>query len=435
MYTALIGKKLISIVNEKEKSCLTAKEFFEQKYHPLFFDHPKYLQWVINSPFVHSYKSAKPPDKAEREEMLKRFYEKVSSQLPDASIAIGFPAENVTATTSGQVTTLEIPFSEEDIYASWIGAGLGIGIAGGLTFLIDNEELLYAAYQGWERYRRLVNETPNARGNQIETWNGHWITHYLNSRNPFREHFMPFSTKDGVAEISTQSWIRVMFALSRKFPEEKLLAYIYSLGQTNKTIGFIQFNLPEVKREIDIYLSLFNTSKDIGYKVIDEVYNTSYAFMHAAQAGVIGLREIEPKGLYEYMPGKGKKVQFPKLSDNEDSIINYNIYISWVIAMINDKKLLTVADEAAAVLIEYEGKASRGRTGKSQNVNKLFESFSRKTFIENLIAIMQDDGSSLGFFNDLVSAIDAMPVDKFSYFITLMKFKYTYHKNLKPQED
>ena len=58
---------------------------------------------------------------------------------------------------------------------------------------------------------------------------------------------------------------------------------------------------------------------------------------------MIGIRAIEPKDLRKYMPSIYEK-SFPKLKSDENSIINYSIYITWIIAMLNNKELLELAE-------------------------------------------------------------------------------------------
>ena len=86
----------------------------------------------------------------------------------DASIAIGYPTLDINATTSGQVTNLQNNVSKDDIYYSWIGAGLGIGLQGGFSVLFSEKKILLDIFDGWKVYRDALNNTPNLRGNQIK---------------------------------------------------------------------------------------------------------------------------------------------------------------------------------------------------------------------------------------------------------------------------
>eukprot|EP01036_Dinobryon_divergens_P045367 gene45367-60604_t len=68
----------------------------------------------------------------ERIEKLDNLSEKAENSEPDASFALGFPASELKeyASTSGLVSDLQIPTTSDDIYLSWIGSGLGVGVAG-----------------------------------------------------------------------------------------------------------------------------------------------------------------------------------------------------------------------------------------------------------------------------------------------------------------
>ena len=138
MIAVNIGKTFLRAYNEKYECHYTAKEFFVKEYFPLFFDHGKYMQWITNSPFVQGLKKGESPAPAKRKEKLETLLGNLSRNAPDASIAIGFPSLNPIATTSGQVTDLELPLHEEEAYLSWIGGGFGIGIKGGLSLLFND---------------------------------------------------------------------------------------------------------------------------------------------------------------------------------------------------------------------------------------------------------------------------------------------------------
>ena len=160
MITATIGKIFLDAYNEKFGAKYDAKSFFVEVYHPLFFDSNKYLQWVQNSPFVQMEKGQKVESltQEERKEKLEKFILKVEEcKKPDASIAPGFPAseEKGFATTSGQVTSLEITTTKDDIYLSWLGSSLGIGLQGGLSILFSNKQILLDLLLGKQKMKML----------------------------------------------------------------------------------------------------------------------------------------------------------------------------------------------------------------------------------------------------------------------------------------
>ena len=171
--------------NNKFQTNYTGRTFFEEVFVPLFFDHPKYMMTAGNSPLENPklswedmIKGKKPFETAERrKERIDKMINKIESEKADASIAIGYGVVDAAAATTGQITNIDFPDNKEDIYCSWIGAGLGVGITGGLTILFNNEALLLDIYEGWKCYRQYLEEYPLMKGNQINTWNGRWLVH------------------------------------------------------------------------------------------------------------------------------------------------------------------------------------------------------------------------------------------------------------------
>ncbi|NJO89573.1 MAG: hypothetical protein HC831_11950 [Chloroflexia bacterium] len=250
MIAATIGRTFLKAFNEKYNCNYTPKQFFDEVYFETFYNHNKYMQWVTNSPFVQMKKGQKPEtlSKNERVEKLSDFHKKVSEGCKDASIAIGFAANESSeyATTSGLVTDLIIDVSSDDIYYSWIGGGLGIGVAGGYSIYYNDGPLLLDTFEGWKVYRKYLNDTvlERMRGNQINTWNGQWLTFYLGKdyNEQFDFSFLTqkeiFHSDAQLVEVNTVSWNELFFSISRKYPDQSRTGYVYSLGQTNKTLGF-----------------------------------------------------------------------------------------------------------------------------------------------------------------------------------------------------
>ncbi|MDD3686561.1 MAG: hypothetical protein PHE56_07320, partial [Bacteroidales bacterium] len=312
MIAANIGRTFLSAYNEKFVKDYSAKEFFVEVYWEMFYNHGKYLQWITNSPFVQRITTSDDgeygieigkvklgaEDKIDNDfneaylhygknritsktdnkkkvikiilkndnilrlEKLDELKDKISNNDADASIAIGFPSLDLTATTSGQITNMDLDIKEEDVYLSWIGSGFGIGVQSGLSMFFDNKQILLELFEGWQLYRNLLNQTPQLRGNQINTWNGQWIAHRYNKQTydptyPMAS-FNPFNTtKDEGMEVETQSWTKVLLGIARNYPSLLETAYVYSLGQTNITIGFIPFELPKIRMPYELYEKYF----------------------------------------------------------------------------------------------------------------------------------------------------------------------------------
>jgi len=422
MIAANIGKIFLDAYNEKYKSNYSAKEFFVEKYFELFFNHEKYMQWVTNSPFVQGIKKGVAPTPQERKAKLDTLVDKISKNDADASIAIGFPSLDLIASTSGQITSMKLPLNEEDVYLSWIGGGFGVGVQSGLSLLFADKRILLDLFDGWQLYRNYLNKTPELRGNQINTWNGQWIAHRYDKRafNPANPTalFSGFgSMKDGGMEVTTQSWTKVMIGIARTYPDTNLTAYIYSLGQTNITVGFIPFELPQIRQPFELYEKYFNTTDT---EKVEQMFGTALGFTKACQMGAIGVNALEPKGFRDSLD----KGIIPKYNEkDEEKKINYNTYQIWLLSMLNNEELWEKSLQIAKSLNDYSLSDKNAKKAKSQEVTNLLASVNKKQFIEGLTFIVKgSDNSELS--SSIAELIHTMPVDNVPYFLTLIRFQY-----------
>src|SRR5574344_970964 len=244
MITSVIGRKFLRAYNENFGTSYDAKSFFIEVYYLLFFDSNKYMQWVQNSPLVQMKKGQKVEslNEIERKEKLNELIDKIENGIEDASVALGFPAseEKDFATTSGQVSNIDLKTSQEDIYLSWIGSSLGIGLQGGISILFGNKQILLDLFEGWQLYRSVLNTIPNLKGNQIATWNGQWLSHKYDKLKYDSDipmaNFNPYITQDNNMSLNTVSWTKVLIGICRSFNYPQLIGYVYNFGQTNTTI-------------------------------------------------------------------------------------------------------------------------------------------------------------------------------------------------------
>lgn len=426
MIAATIGRKFLRAYNRRFGEQYDAKTFFVRKYFPLFFDHDKYMQWVTNSPFVQGMRKGKFPTAAERQEKLRILQEKIGKNEADASIAIGFPSLDVTATTSGQMTSLELPVSEEEVYLSWIGSGLGVGVQGGLSILFEQEQILMTLYEGWQVYRDYLERMPALKGNQINTWNGQWLTHCYDREFMETEPligFQPFRVNpDGITEVSTQSWTDVLMAIARKIVGIQLMGYVYSLGQTNTTIGFIPFVLSEIRRPVELYGKLFGI-RDV--KKAEFFFGTAQGFLCSCQMGMIGVAALEPRGLREYVE-KGKIPVYD--TDNAEKRINFNIYIIWILAMLNNEDLWEKSQEIAQMLHTYVLGDKKTNVTRSNQVKQILNTTSKKMFLGELTEIVSKI-ADIRIIEDIGKLVHMMPGDNVPYFLTLIRFNYAIVSN------
>lgn len=434
MITSVIGRTFLKAYNNKFGKDLSPKAFFEEEYWELFYNDPKYMQWVTNSPFVQMKKGQKPHllNETERTEKLESLFEKAANDIPDASFALGFPASEVKeyASTSGLVSDVLIPVDEDEVYLSWIGSGLGIGVAGGFTILFDNPEITLQTYEGWKVYRQYLNDPSldKLRGNQINSWNGQWLAYSMGKE--FRDDFDfadltdqgIFKVDASLAEVVTVNWSQLFFSLSLQFPKAEMMGYVYGFGQTNKTIGFIPFQLKSGNKLKDVYKQLFGG-----------VYSNPKEFeslfgMHikrACELGTVGLQALRPESLKKYMVD-GKNLSFKK----EEDIINYQAYKTWLVAMLtrNKEEIVDYTPKLAEVILRYRN-TGKGNSRITLVEKEMFTSKSKKGFIESLTQMIPDvEDQDLDTLKSLKDEVHLMTNEEFGYFLTLLKFDYAFQQ-------
>jgi len=461
MIAAVIGKTFLRAFNKKYNTDLNAKKFFEEHYFNTFFDHPKYMQWVTNSPFVQMKSGQKPHllTNEDREEKLQNLQIKVSEGVPDASFAIGFPASEVKefASTSGLVSDISIPSDEEEVYFSWIGSGLGLGIAGGYSIFFDQPDILLKTFEGWSVYRKFLNNASleKLRGNQINTWNGQWLA--FSFGEDYRENFdFSFLEQVGIfksdkdkIEVDTINWSRLFFSISQQFPDESITGYVYSLGQTNKTIGFIPFHFKSGSELKRVYRKLFDNELQ---KVDTKTFETLFGIhiKRACELGTIGLQALRPEGLKKYFADPANLKLTPPnikaktgeseeeyeerkgklLEKDREKIIQYQVYKTWLVAMLtkNKEEITDYTQSIAEALHRYRNAATK-MDRKNLIEKDLFPSKSKKGFLEALTQIIKEaDASDLAAFKALRDEIHLMTNEEYGYFVTLLKFDYAYQE-------
>ncbi len=433
MITTLIGKTFLKAYNEKYNKEYSAKEFFEKEYFELFFNHPKYMQWVTNSPFV-QMKSGQKPDKlsaVERQEKLQNLFKKVELEVPDASFAMGFPASESKefASTSGLVSDIAFETNEDDIYFSWIGAGLGIGVAGGYNLLINDSEITHYIYEGWKYYRKYLNDLTleKLRGNQINSWNGQWLTYRLGTKYDYDFDFgtlqdkQVFKVDSTLAEVNTVSWSNLFFSLSNLYPDKILNTYIYSFGQTNKTIGFIPMYLKAGNTLKEVYRQLFLSDTAFNNKEFQSLFGMH--IKRACELGNIGLQALRPDNLKKYME-EDKNLSFKKEDDN----IIYQSYKTWLIAMLSkNKEEITDYTLNLAKLIQRFRAGAKGTDRKNLIEKNLLAAKNKKGFIESLTEMISGlSTEDLETIKKLKDEVHLMTNEEFGYFNTLLKFDYAF---------
>lgn len=431
MYTSHIGQRLLAIYNQRMAQSLTARQFFEQEMYPLFFAPAKYLQWVPNSPFAQAVaaRDQVPGGPTAAEIRLGKLHRNIETVVPDASFAIGFPAAGVEGTTSGQVSNVGPIVGAAEIYCSWIGGALGVGVSGGLSLLLDEDDVLWTLYEGWAYYREFLDQRPGMKGNQIETWNGHWLTHCFGEdfrpAHPTDWLEVPLTDAAGSLAMPTREWVQVLFALAQHHQRD-LTAYVYGLGKNNRTIGFVPLRLASVLSVCDLNDKLFffpETLQSAGRDNLLRLYTTHYSFAYACQHGSIGLAAIKPAKLQDYT-GESQKTANVFTGQDRETSIHFAFHQIWIIAMLDRPGIYAAADRLAHTLVQFAKPDARAKKENSEAVKTLWKAKSRKAFVDALIGILEKEQPAVEQFEESVEQANALSFDQLPYFITLTHFRY-----------
>lgn len=432
MITSAIGKIFLDAFNREYGTQYDARSFFIEQFHPLFFDHNKYMMTAGNAPLENPkiswddmIRGTKPYEtQQQRNERFEKLIKKMDNNIADASVARAYPSTDVNATTSGQVTNLSLPLSTEDIYASWLGDALAVGIQGGISILFSHHQILLDIYRGWQLYRQCLNNTSNLKGNQINTWNGQWLSHLYDSKvydhkRPLAN-FNPFvMSKNDIMSLETQSWTKVLIGIARKYANAQLMGYIYSIGQTNTTIGFIPFDLSGIRKPIHLYKKLFG---DTNSRNAEALWGTAHGFRKSCTAGTIGIKAMEPKGMRDYIDHN--KLKMPKAPKNENETISINVYKIWILAMLNNEQLWEKSQELAKLLNDASVNTDKAISTKRKNlVENVLKAPNKKQFIVSASEIVSFI-SDIERFKEIVKEVNSMPTDNVPYFLALVRFQY-----------
>ncbi|GAA3984730.1 hypothetical protein [Hymenobacter antarcticus] len=434
MITSVIGRQFLAAYNAAYGLNLSVAEYFEERFIPLFFDHPKYIMHGGNSRLSNPpFKKGQYPDTADRHKRIGELLNFIRTD-PAGSSPVGFPSTDVLATTSGQVSGATMPVSADEVMFSWVGGALGVGVQGALSLLVPVPEVLLALEKGWHVYRRLLTDRPELRPNQVNTWNGQWLRSFGANPNLLTDGIFlsdAFSVDKGIMSAETAPWTDALLALVKLLPPaaRAQTVYVYNLGQTNTTIGFVPVDLVGIRKPFDLYRKLFGEGEySSNRSFIQSLFGSGFGFRRACQAGAIGTYALLPKGLRGLMPATkpGEKTKLPDFSKKDDSLlVTYHVYISWLLAMLNDETLWSRAEEAADLLVLHRGAGKKLSRSNANAVDDVLQAGNRRSFIAALTAVVENAPvETLDKFKGLAQRVDTMPPDNFPYFLTLVRFCY-----------
>lgn len=446
MYTSYIGKKFLKLYNDRECANYSSEQFFNSIIYPVFFNWDKHFINVANCSFFQSVSKRQLDDSGLtiHEFKRERFHRNVLNDGASLTTLVGYAAQGIMAGTSGQVTSMNINIGLDEMYSSWAGIGLSISMGGGFSMIIDDSEILLGIYKGWKIYRDFLIQIPNLKGNQIEVWNSYWLCHILSSdfdkQNPLGGFDFPTPVpcksdkwrKQGLVEFEGVNWIKVMFYIAKKYPNKIFTINVFKFADTNKTVGFINLFLPEIRRLYEMRDIVFLSKNEI-FISEEEIENLTpyFSFNRACELGSIGLKALEPNQLREYMPkpfGQGKEFKISTI----ESIKQYQLFIIWINAMLNKNELLISAKKIAEILVSLERlplESGRGLTKISQSNKNFLNSKNLKEYIDCLTELL-DFGVSGDPIRAAVEEAVKLPYDLFPLYMSLIKFEYSYQKNI-----
>lgn len=428
MVTSTFGKLFLDAYNEKYGTHYDAKTFFVEIYWPLFFDHNKYMMSAGNSPFENPKISwdkmligQMPYESSEqRKKRFNNFMQLVSNGVKDNRTALDHPTENLVQATSGQISNIQRKETDTEILLSWIGTSLAIGVPDRLCILFNNKDILLVTFEGWKFYREVLENTTTLKGNQINSWNGLWLAHRYNclnyhSDNPMDKFNNYLVTKDSSMSVNLCGWTELLSAIAQTHSTPKMLGYVFNFGQTNTTIGFIPFSLEPIRKTAQLYSQLF--SLDEYSKDAVKLLGTAVGFKKSCQAGAIGVKALEPKGLADYVKGKT-----PREKDLKEET-NIHTYITWILVMLNNQELWGKAQTIASALKDFSESGEKGRTDRKNKVKQVLEATNKRNFIGNLTEVVKLVDDNREFVN-AAELINQMPAYNVPYFLTLIRFHY-----------
>ena len=428
MYTSYIGFKFLDLYNRKTGNHYSTEAFFDKEMFPLFFDDERHLLHVSNSPFFQS-----PSEKEIKQSGLTRSklqYQKLQQKIalavadggeqPDASIYVGFAANGPDQTTAGQVSNIFRETSSDELYASWIGNALCARVEGSQCLLIDSEPVLWYLYEGWKAYRKYLGPIKGMEGRQIETWNGYRLATLNKETVPL----------DKGNRLETYPWIEVLAGLLQWHSDQTLPVYIFSLGQTNTTYGFINIHFPQLRRLSETRHTLKRNI--LSHKEDDAAfwkhYEPDFSLRDACQLGEIGLRSLRPKDYAKLIEGKYSPVKFN--DKNKQTFFNIQ---TWIIAMLSNKSdLQQLAADFAAELVAAESKGNgkdRGKNTDNIHSKALFESKGLTTFIDALTAFLEKNETAKPVCRAVANQSIRIPREQFPLFKALIRFEYVFQKS------
>lgn len=365
MIISYYGKKFLKKYNEVENKNLTPKEFFVNIFYPIFFGDDKPLMRIMNSPFNQDNPIAKKNRQTAegREIILNEFFNKIKNGKIDSCMFVGGYADGLSSTTSFNLPTeYNHIIDEDEIYYSWIGHGLSLNL-NGISFLFDNDNILYDVYLGWENYRELISQKlyEEYNGKEITKWNTHWLKNkydtYPNKKfNPFDD-VESYDSKKHI--LKSTSWVKLLFLISNKYSNEIINVYAYRLDRTNETYGIVIIETKKINGFLGFCKEYFGTNNFLNQpKLYETILGTGYSIEKICEFGSIGIVALKPE-LFRMEEYHNKTVEVQKkikklYGEAVENEFNYKLYNIYLMAKLNLKDIEKDVKEIAESLYNFQ---------------------------------------------------------------------------------
>ena len=441
------GKVLLKEYNKRKDLNLTTEDFFYNVFVPLFFSGKKPLMHAGNTPYDNKYHNRKIKNQHNKKEEERveiapflltaesKMREKVASQKYDMSFVIGGPALESDSATKSQFSDIYFPKDFDFVYNTWIGHALSINVSGGFCISITESEIIWRIFEGWFKYREIVDSDANVSGNKINAWNAYWLYYNDNPDRILKPKNMDslqsildseYFNKDG--KIESVFWGKMIFVIGRMTDKKKLNSYIYSLGQMNKTIGIIPIFLSNFSSIKETYIQLFG--KDHYHANINEIEKMYCGFYRslpeAIDFGCINLKSLQPK-----LDDLDKK---EKEKDENFKTLKINTYKTWIMEILskkeNKREILDLSQEFAEYLSDFASRNTKKmkstNSEKKNFIDSIFQVRSQRGLLKIISEIISEDNESKAIVTKLRDMIlaDSEGNENTQMFIYLTKIEY-----------
>ncbi|MFW5848030.1 MAG: hypothetical protein ACOCVF_03860, partial [bacterium] len=429
MVISTFGKKFLRKYNEENNTEMSVEDFFYDIFYPKILGNDKLGVMINNSPFFQNYivklSKLKKKGKLTKENIqeckklsLDCFKEKIEKKEFDGCMYVGWGATESSAKTSGQLTNIDFDIDKNEIYYSWIAHALSLDI-NEYNVLINNDQVLYDIFLGWDRFKDLLNDNVlNMKQYEISSWNSYWVSNFYDQSGQEDEMFNPFINDDynrdinGNAFLYSKKWINILHTLCVEFGSAKQLWYVYKLDKDNETYGYIGIKLNEINSFISMCKTYFGENEFLKNRnKFETLFGGAFGFSEVCEFGQIGISEIKPEVLKLEMERNNKaKYKYKKIFNDDYGDYLIKLYKLYIMSILNIANLDEKINQLIELMVDIETSKMTKSTGK-QTIVKFLLSKNRSTFINNLTelskarSIIDNDGAIIKEFWEICYSI------------------------------